>query len=53
MSKMHYFTNKVQKSPSARDSPPPAPLNLRFWWPKVAWFAQIVVFQTDYDKIKL
>jgi len=33
-------------------SPPPAPLSLRFWWPKVAWFGQIVVFQTDYGEIK-
>jgi len=33
--------------------PPPAPLNLRYWWPEVAWFGQIVVFQTDYDEIEL
>jgi len=47
MSKMRYFSNKFSKSPSAGGSPPPpAPLNLRFLWPKVAWFCKIVAFQT-------
>jgi len=41
-----------EKSPSGGGSPPPAPLNLQFWWPKVAWFTQIVDFQTDYDEIE-
>jgi len=26
----------------------PAPFNLRFSWPEVSWFGQIVYFQTDY-----
>jgi len=34
-------------------SPPPVPFFSRFWWFKVAWFGQIVFFQTSYDKIKL
>jgi len=42
-----------QKSFSAGGFPPPAPFNLRFWWSEVARFGQIVVFQTDYDEIKL
>jgi len=32
---------------------PPAPINLRFWCPKVARFGQIVLFRTDYDEIKI
>jgi len=31
MSKMRYFSNKFSKTPSAGDSPPPAPINLQFW----------------------
>jgi len=30
--------------------PPPAPLNLQFWW---AEFGQIVFFQADYDEFEL
>jgi len=45
MSKMHYFSNKF--SEGAGGSPLPAPLNLRYWWPKV-----VCVFQTDYDEIE-
>jgi len=26
---------------------------MQFWWLEVVWFGQIVVFQTDYDKIEL
>jgi len=33
-----------QKSPSAGGSPPPAPLNLQYWWSEVTWFGQIVDF---------
>jgi len=38
MSKMHYciLQKNFQKPPSAEGSPPPAPLNLRFWWLEVA-----------------
>jgi len=25
---------------------------IQFWWPEVAWFNQILVFKTDYDKIE-
>jgi len=42
-----------QKSPSDGEFPPSATLNLWFCWPEVARFGQIVVFQTDYDEIKL
>jgi len=45
MSKINYFTKNCQKSPSARGSPPPAPLNVRLWWPEVAWFGQILFFK--------
>jgi len=30
MSKMHYFSKKLSKSPSVGGSPPSAPLNLRY-----------------------
>jgi len=40
MPKMHYFSNKFSKI--AGSSPPPAPLNLRFWWPEVTWCGQIL-----------
>jgi len=50
---MHYFVTNFQISLSAGGSPPPAPYNLRFWCPKVAWFYQIVFFQTEYDEIEL
>jgi len=53
MSKMHYFSNKFQKSPSARSFPPSAPLILQYWWPEVPWFGQMMVFEADYDEIKL
>jgi len=33
MSKMHYLVTNFQKSPSAGGFPPPAPLNLQYWWP--------------------
>jgi len=46
MSKMCYFNSKFSKIAKRR------PINLRFWWPEVAWSAQIVVFQTKYDEIK-
>jgi len=44
MSKMHYFSNKFSK------------IIKRFnfqWWPEVSWFGQTVVFEVDYDEIKL
>jgi len=49
MSKMYYFSNKFTKSPSAVGFPPPAPLNLHYWWPQVPWFGQMVVFEADCD----
>jgi len=36
MPKMHYFCNKFSKIAK--------PLNLKYWWPKVPWFGQIVFF---------
>jgi len=51
---MHYFSNNFLKIAkrwwrwALRSG-----LNLRFWWPKVAWFVQSVVFQTNYDKVEL
>jgi len=53
MSEMYYFSNKFSKIAKRWGLCSPASLNLRFWWPKVAWFGQIVVFQTDYDEIEL
>jgi len=54
MPKMHYFkVTNLQKSPSAAGSPPPAPINLQYWWSQVPWFGKIVVFQADYDEIEL
>jgi len=53
MYKMQCFSNTFLKIAKRWGSPPLAPLNLRFGWHKVAWFGQIVLFQTDYDKIKL
>jgi len=47
------LVTKFKKSFSVGGFPPPALLNLRFWWPEVAWFGQIVVFQSDYDENKL
>jgi len=46
MSKMHYsiLVINFQKSPSNGGSPHLAPSFPRFWWSKVAWFGQIVVF---------
>jgi len=38
MSKIHYFGNKFSKI--AKRS-----LNLRFWWPELVWFGQIVFFK--------
>jgi len=51
MSKMQYFSNKFSKI-AKRWRLHLATLNLRYWWPEVAWF-NFMVFQTDYDKIKL
>jgi len=42
--KCFILVTNFQKLPSAGGSPPPAPLNLQFWWPKIAWFYQIVFF---------
>jgi len=53
VTKMHYFRTNFQKSLSAGGSPPQRQLYLRFGWSEVAWFGQIVFFQTDYDEIKL
>jgi len=38
MSKMCYFNNQFSKKHSQR------PINRRFWWTEVAWFAKTVVF---------
>jgi len=54
MTKMHYFSNKFSKiAKRCRGSPPPASLNLQYWWPVVTWFDQIVFFQVDCDEIEL
>jgi len=54
---MYYFRNKFSKIAMMVlrwDFSPSVPsLNLRYWWSKVAWIGQIVVFQTDYDEIEL
>jgi len=49
------LVTNLQKSPSVGGALRfnQAPFKLRFWWPKVVWFAQIVVFQSDYDEIDL
>jgi len=36
--KRNSFRNKFSKIAKRWGSPPPTPLNLRFWWRKVAWF---------------
>jgi len=48
------LATNLQKSPIAGCFPPPAPLNLQYWWPKVPWFGQIVffVFEGDYNEIE-
>jgi len=38
MSKMHYLVTNFQKSSSTGGFPPPTPLNLQYWWPKLPWF---------------
>jgi len=38
------WETNFQKSPS--DGEPPAPLNLRFWWPEVTWCGQILFFSS-------
>jgi len=38
---------------SAGGSPFPTPLNLRFWWPEVAWFCHFVFFKLIMTKSKL
>jgi len=42
MLKCIILVKNFQKSPSAGGIPSLASLSLRFWWPKVAWFGQIV-----------
>jgi len=53
---MHYFSIKFSKIAErwgcAGGSSPPTLLNLRLRWSEVAWFDEIGVFQTDYDKIE-
>jgi len=52
---MHYFGNKsskIAKCWGLFGLRPRPPFNLRFWWPEVAWFGQIDVFQTDCDEIE-
>jgi len=40
MFEMHIvLVTDFQKSPSAGGSPPPAPLNLQYWWPEVVRWA--------------
>jgi len=53
MSKMHYFSNKFSKIAKRWGLSAPALFNIRFWWLEVTRFGQIVVFQTDFDKIEL
>jgi len=47
---MHYFSNKLLKIAKRWGVPPPAPLNLQYWWPEVPWFGQIVVFEAQISK---
>jgi len=44
--KMYYFSNKFSKIAKHWDSPPPAHLNLRFWWPEVTRCGQILFFSS-------
>jgi len=53
MSKMQHFSNKSSKVVKRWGLSAPSLLNLQCWWHEVAWFGQIVFFQTDYDKIGL
>jgi len=36
ISKTHYFSNKFSQIAKRCSSPPPRPLQLRFWWLEVA-----------------
>jgi len=48
---MHYFSNKFSRiAKRCGGSPPPASVNLPFWWSEVAWLSQIVGFQTNCNK---
>jgi len=47
------LVTRFQKLPSAGALRPQRTINLQYWWPKVPWFRQIVVFQADYDEIEL
>jgi len=53
MSKMLCFSNKFSKIAKRWGLSVPAPLNLQYWWFKVPWFGQMMVFEADYDDIKL
>jgi len=50
---MRYLVINFQKSSSAGGPPFSTPLNLRFWWPEVAQFSQIMVFQLIMTKLNL
>jgi len=40
MSKCIILVTNFQKSQALGGSPPPAPLNLRWWWSEVAYWAK-------------
>jgi len=54
MSKMRYFSNKFSKIAKRWELSASQRLTtFLYWWSEVAWFGQIVVFQTDYGEIEL
>jgi len=52
MSKMHYFSNKSSKIAKLWGLSASNTIFLWCRWPEVAWFDQIVVFQTNSDEIE-
>jgi len=50
---MYYLSNKFSKITERSELSAPSAVNFQFWWPTGGYFGQIVVFQTDYDKIEL
>jgi len=53
MPKMRYLNNKLSKIAKRWGQRFPSSPLPSILWPEVAWFAQIVIFQTNYNEIEL